>query len=443
MPPGPRGLPILGNVFHLTKEPWLTFTAWKDQYGPIMHVKAPGRPIIVINDGDVAEEILERNAAKTSGRGMSVLADIVTGGLMFGFRGIDARFHRGRKAIRGWTRKGPGLSYRLRPIIYGEAVMLANNLLKFPNDWLSQTKRSTIATSLAMVYDKPPGETYADEDATIARLLDYVSRIIGVAKPGGHLVDLIPWLIHVPSCLSPWKRRAEQTFVQDSVMVKEWLEATRALEWWFMAMILYPDSQKRAQDELERVVGSQRLPTFDDYDQLPYIQAMVREALRWRPVAPLGVPHVSTEDLYYGDYFIPKQSLIMANTWAINHDPKIWGQGAHRFDPARHLDSSGTQIKAVAAGNKGEPHASFGFGRRICPGRYLADDLMFIFISLILWAVNINRGTNADGDAAPIDADGSLDEGVTVRPIPFSCTTSPRDPEAKIVLQAAKEALGR
>ncbi|RYP53263.1 hypothetical protein DL768_001703 [Monosporascus sp. mg162] len=367
LPPGPRGLPVLGNVFHLTKAPWLTFTTWKDQYGPIMRVNVPGKTIIVLNNRDVTEEILERNAAKTSARGMSVVADIMTGRLIFGFRGLDAMYYRTRKAIHSWARKGPGLSYRLRPIVYEEAVVLANNLLEFPKDWLSQTKRSTVATGMAMVYDKPPGETYAEEDATIARLQAYVSRIIREATPGGHLVDWFPWLIHAPSCLSPWKRRAEQSFVQDSVMVKEWLDATR-----------------------------------------------IKELLRWRPVSPLGIPHVSTEDLRYGDYFIPKQSLIMANVWAINHEPKIWGQGAHHFDPARHLDSSTSQIKPVAAGNKAEPHVSFGFGRRVCPGRYIAEDMIFIFTSLILWAANIDRDRNANGDAAPIDAEGSIDEGLAV-----------------------------
>ncbi|RYP41529.1 hypothetical protein DL767_000956 [Monosporascus sp. MG133] len=370
-----------------------------------MRVNTLGKAIIVLNSRDAAEEILERNAAKTSARAMSVVVDIMTGGFMY---------HKARKAIGSWARKGPGLSYRLRPIIYEEAVMLANNLLEFPEDWLSQTKRSTVATGMAMVYDKPPGETYADEDATMARLQAYVSRIISEAKPGCYLVDVFPWLIHVPSCISPWKRRAEQCFVQDSVMVKEWLDTTRVLEWWFMAMVLYPDSQKRAQDELERVVGRQRLPTFDDYDQLPYIQAMIKELLRWRPTSPLGIPHVSTEDIYYGDYFIPKRSVIMANVWAINHEPKIWGQGADHFDPARHLDSSTSQIKPVAAGSKAEPHVTFGFGRRLCPGRYVAEDIIFIFISLILWAANINRDSNADGDAAPIDPDGSIDEGFAV-----------------------------
>ena len=55
-----------------------------------------------------------------------------------------------------------------------------------------------------------------------------------------------------------------------------------------MAMMLYPDVAKRAQDELDRVVGRDRVPTFADFDDLPYVQAMVRETLRWRPVGPLG-----------------------------------------------------------------------------------------------------------------------------------------------------------
>lgn len=67
-------------------------------------------------------------------------------------------------------------------------------------------------------------------------------------------------------------------------------DTTRAaLEWWTLAMLLYPDVQKRAQDELDAVVGRTRAPTFADLPRLPYIRAMVKEVVRWRPVTPLAM----------------------------------------------------------------------------------------------------------------------------------------------------------
>lgn len=82
-------------------------------------------------------------------------------------------------------------------------------------------------------------------------------------------------------------------------------------------MGIYPEVQKKAQEELDRVLGPNRLPRFEDRSNLPYIEAIVKEALRWHPVAPMGIPHMSTEDDVYEGYFIPKGSLVMPNIWSV------------------------------------------------------------------------------------------------------------------------------
>ena len=80
-------------------------------------------------------------------------------------------------------------------------------------------------------------------------------------------------------------------------------------------MVLYPDVQRKAQEEINRVVGTDRLPSFSDRENLPYIDAMVKEALRWHSVTPMGVVHSSSEDDMYEGYFIPKGSQILPNQW--------------------------------------------------------------------------------------------------------------------------------
>lgn len=82
-------------------------------------------------------------------------------------------------------------------------------------------------------------------------------------------------------------------------------------------MTLYPDVQKKAQAEIDEVVGTGRLPGFEDRENLPYTNALVKESLRWHPVGPMGLPHVSTEDDMYEGYFIPKGSLLLANIWFV------------------------------------------------------------------------------------------------------------------------------
>ena len=80
--------------------------------------------------------------------------------------------------------------------------------------------------------------------------------------------------------------------------------------------------QERAQEELDRVVGKDRTPTFEDEEQLPYIRAMVKELMRWRSINKFGTNHYAMQDGWYKGYFIPKGSIIMINTWGIHYDPK-------------------------------------------------------------------------------------------------------------------------
>jgi hypothetical protein len=86
----------------------------------------------------------------------------------------------------------------------------------------------------------------------------------------------------------------------------------------FLAMTLYPEAQRKAQEEIDRVVGTTRLPTFNDRPNLPYVDALVKEVLRWNPIAPMGVPHTSIKDDICEGYFIPKGSMVLPNIWYDN-----------------------------------------------------------------------------------------------------------------------------
>jgi cytochrome P450 len=77
-------------------------------------------------------------------------------------------------------------------------------------------------------------------------------------------------------------------------------------------MAMYPEIQKAAREELDAVVGPDRLPTFEDYESLPYIHAIIMECSRWIPVVPLGVPHRVIKDDYYKEYFIPEGTIVLA-----------------------------------------------------------------------------------------------------------------------------------
>ena len=183
--------------------------------------------------------------------------------------------------------------------------------------------------------------------------------------------------------------------------------------WWMLAMIAYPETQKRAQAELDAVVGRDRLPSFADFEHLPYIRAMVKEALRWRPIDPVGLPHRSTQDDWYEGHFIPAGTIVIANVWHLNRDPEIYGADAAHFNPARHLDKEGN----VAPGppdTKEESHVTYGFGRRLCVGRHVANNSLFIDMAIMLWALNIERTVDETGKPTPLDIDGCVEDGLVV-----------------------------
>ncbi len=182
------------------------------------------------------------------------------------------------------------------------------------------------------------------------------------------------------------------------------------LLWWALAMIAFPQVQRRAQAEIDAVVGRDRLPTFDDTHRLPYVRAIIREVLRWRPAAPFSVPHVATEEDWYEGMLIPKGTVCISNLWHCNHDRAVFGEDADEFWPERHLDEHGELLpRPVETYQAG--HVSFGFGRRICVGKDLALESLFIDTARILWATILERARDENGKEVLLDIETIVDAG--------------------------------
>jgi cytochrome P450 len=96
------------------------------------------------------------------------------------------------------------------------------------------------------------------------------------------------------------------------------LQTHTAIDNFVAAMLYFPDVQAKAQAEIDRVVGPERLPSFDDRAQLPYIQAMVLETLRWRTITPVALPHMPIADEVFNGWYIPSGSIVMANAWYVS-----------------------------------------------------------------------------------------------------------------------------
>ncbi len=205
------------------------------------------------------------------------------------------------------------------------------------------------------------------------------------------------------------------------------LDTTNATLVWFTVACLTQDQSfiAKARQELDIVVGRERLPTFDDSCKLPYISAIVEEVLRWRPVAPVGVPHVTNQEITYGGYRIPARSIIISNIWAIGREEEVYGRDTESFVPARWLDTDeSTGISTL----KNLPTPAFGYGRRICPGRHFARNFVRVIIAQLLWAFDIEAGRSEEtGEQISVDSMACTD-GLIVGALPFKASFKPRGP---------------
>ncbi|KAK1703590.1 cytochrome P450 [Colletotrichum lupini] len=131
------------------------------------------------------------------------------------------------------------------------------------------------------------------------------------------------------------------------------------------AMVLHPSVQRQAQDELDRICGTKRLPNMDDWDSMPYIRACVKESLRWMPTAILGLPHAVIQDDEYMGHKIPKGAGVMLNVWAINMDENRF-ENPRAFDPSRYEGDEQNSFESAMNGDASKrDHYVFGAGRRL------------------------------------------------------------------------------
>jgi len=192
---------------------------------------------------------------------------------------------------------------------------------------------------------------------------------------------------------------------------------TSSLQFFFLEMMLYPEVQAKAHDELDRIIGRNRLPMPSDVEQLAYLKAIYKELLRWHPVVPLGIAHRAVIDDEYRGLFIPKGSLLIANSWTMLRDESTYGVRCDEFNPERFLGE-----------NKKDPTEVFGFGRRICPGRYFAEHSLFLTLASILHVYRLDKPVSMQ-DRSNL-RQYRISSTLTVHPQPFDCSLVARFPEA-------------
>lgn len=193
-------------------------------------------------------------------------------------------------------------------------------------------------------------------------------------------------------------------------------------------MTRHPEILKQAQKELDTVLGDARLPTFNDRPNLPYTEAVVKEVLRFHPVVPMSFAHVSTQADRYDCYSIPKGSILLPNIWAMLHGDAVYLEPAI-FKPERFL-GKGPELDPTTV--------CFGFGRRVCPGRHVADLTLWLENACSLAVFDIKKQVDKDG--VEITPELNFTPGVISYPADFKCNVVPRsEKHAEVIVSIETE----
>ncbi|KAG9075234.1 hypothetical protein FRC06_010212 [Ceratobasidium sp. 370] len=415
-----------------------------------------GTVIIVLNSAEDAISLLEKRSGIYSDRShFPMLADpsLMDWADLVSALGYGERWRKSRRIMHQWLHKQAAEAFH--PSQQRQARILLQRLLSKANH-LDSSKELELEAYRAMagtIVHSVYGLNIEDSSETfILKLKETVDNLAKAALPSNllslrdFLVNTFPALLQIPDWFpgADWKRTAKKWREQknDAVdspynwtksemekhehnpsMVESMLgQANRlgldanevdgyvkqiafilygggtdttvaAILVFFVAMLLFPEVQKKAQEEIDATVGLERLPTMEDRPYLPYVGRLIQE-----------------DDIYKG-YRIPKGAKIFANIWAISRNAEVY-KDPEVFEPDRFLDPSVP------------PSPTFGFGRRLCPGIHYAGASLFIFIVSILAAFNIELARDEQGNSVVPSPEG--EKTVIFHPVPFKLKLTPR-----------------
>ncbi|KAJ3507384.1 hypothetical protein NLJ89_g6331 [Agrocybe chaxingu] len=199
-----------------------------------------------------------------------------------------------------------------------------------------------------------------------------------------------------------------------------------------LAMLAHPGAQSRAQAEIDSVVGGERLPSFEDRERLPFVEAVYREVLRWGVPVPLNLPHRLMEDDVYKGMFIPKGSMVFGNIWAMLRNEALYPE-PDAFKPERFLADleekhEKTEEEREMERRRDPKRYVFGFGRRQCPGMNLVDSSIWLVIACMLATLDVSKAVDERGNV--LEPEVKFENPIFRVPSAFKCDIRPRNARA-------------
>lgn len=474
LPPGPPTVPILGNA-HQIPQTGLgkKFLGWAKEYGSIYSLKVFNATMIVIADRKAVYELLDKKGSIYSERPRLEVP-------LYMSRGCHMTFE---QTTPEWREKRTVVTRNLNPknldekhfrVQEAESTVFLNNLLKDPDRIFDYARlyASSVAAILTWGFRAKDLSSFFYQ-----QFYDFVDQWLAAIEPGANPpVEAMPIFWYLPGA---WKKRASHVrSLMDSTwsaarkmvdqrrsvgdvrdaMIDVKLEEYEKIGWplsqyafqnlfgelleagadttanmiltIILAVTKYPEVQARAQKELDEACGIERMPLFSDFDRLPYINCIIKEALRWRPTSDLGIPHRLSKDDEYRGMLLPKDSMVWLAAWAIHQDENIY-PNPERFDPDRFLHHKKLANEyAVGPDWESRDHYGYGAGRRMCPGIHLAERSMWRVTAKLLWAFDLQELLDQ-----PLDVNAYTSSNL-VRPLAYKVRVTPRSEAHMRVLQS-------
>ncbi|KAI1616059.1 putative cytochrome P450 oxidoreductase [Exophiala viscosa] len=478
-PPGPPTVPILGNI-HLmpTHDAHKQFQKWAEEYGPVYSLILGTKTLIVLSSAEAVKDLLDKRSAIYSDRPeMYIGQDLGSGGLRLLMMGYTPTWRSIRKLVHGLLNVTAATRYL--PYQMLENRQMLYEILQKPDDIQHHIRRYANSLTTTMTFG---WRTPSENDPQLRQLFHGFEEFTALAMTGtSAMLDSFPLLRRLPDVFLPTAAKARSLHkVERQLYVGHWLKAKNGLKdgtahpsfsvdmahfqekegfsdplagyttgtlleagsgttsdtlyAFVQAMILFPDVQRKAQKEIDSVVGDNRLPVMEDYANLSYIRGCIKESLRWMPTTILGaVPHAATQDDHYMGYLIPKGAGVMNNVWAINMNADRYPK-PREFNPDRYADDAQSLFESALNPDPSKrDNLTFGAGRRICPGIHIAERSLFLGISRLLWAFHFEPALDPQ-TKKPIWPDPEkLTQGFDCGPIPFLTHITPRS-EARAAL---------
>ncbi|RDY09007.1 hypothetical protein CR513_06703, partial [Mucuna pruriens] len=433
LPPGPKALPLIGNLHMLGKLPHRTFQTLAKKYGPIMSFKLGQVPTIVVSSPEAAELFLKTHDTIFASRPKTQASEYMSygsKGLVFSEYG--AYWRNARKLCTTQLLSASRVEM-FAPLRRDELGLFVKSLEKAAASHDVVNISEQVGELISNIVYKMILGRSNDNRFDLKGLTHEVLHLIGVFN----IADYVPWTrvfnlqglkgrfkksskafdemfeqiikdhedpisdkksVHsqdfvdiLLSFMRQSMNQPEQEYVIDRTNIKAIIldmiggafdTTAVTIEWGMSELLRHSRVMKRLQEELNNVVGINKQVEESDLSKLPYLNMVVKEILRLYPVGPLLVPRESLQDIIINGYFIPKKSKILINAWAIGRDPKVWSDNTEMFYPERFVNSNidirGHDFELIP----------FGSGRRGCPGIQLGLTTVSLVLAQLVHCFN-------------------------------------------------------